>query len=162
MLKEKLQQDIKDALKARNSEKRMVLSMVLNSVKNRELEKRTALSKTEQDLSKLEEGSHLSDDEIITVIASEVKKRKESVTSFEQGGRPELAQKEQSEISILMTYMPEQMNDETIRVEVKKAIREAGVSSQKDMGKIIGAVMAKIKGRADGQAVTRIVKEELK
>ena len=161
MFKEKLQNDVKEALKAGNAEKRMVLSLVLSAVKSRELEKRGKLSKSEQDAVKLEELSKLTDEEIVEVVSSEIKKRKDSVEQYTKGGRPELAEKEQNEIKILAEYMPEQMSEEAVKEEVKKAIFDTGASSPKDMGKVIGAVMAKIKGKADGQLVSKIVKEEL-
>jgi len=161
MLKEKLQQDVKDALKSGNAEKRMVLGLVLSAVKSRELDKRGKLSKTEPDAVKLEETSRLNDEEIVEVLSSEIKKRRDSIEQYQKGGRPELAEKEQSELNMLMAYMPEQMSEEEIRAEVKKAVEATGTSGLKDMGKVIGAVMAKIKGKADGQVVSRIVKEEL-
>lgn len=160
-LKEKLLQDVKEALKAGDAEKRMVLNMALNAIKNKELEKRGKLSKTEKDTSKLEEESQLTDEEIVEVLSSEVKKRKEAAESFIQGGRPELAEKEKKEAEILAVYLPEQVSEEEIRAEVKKAIEETGAASVKDMGKVIGAVVAKLKGRAEGQVISRIVKEEL-
>lgn len=145
MLKEKLQQDIKDALKSGDSKKRMVLGMVLAAIKNKEIEKR----------------GELSDDNMIAVIASEIKKRKDSVEQFEKGGRPELAEGERKEAEMLMAYMPEQMSEEDIRTEIKKTIAEMGVKDVKEMGKLIGAVMAKVKGKADGALVSKIVKELL-
>ena len=145
MLKEKLQQDIKDALKSGDSKKRMVLGMVLSAIKNKEIEKR----------------SELGDDDTIAVIASEIKKRKDSVEQFEKGGRPELAEGERQEGEMLMAYMPEQMSDEEVKDEVKKAISSTGALGPKDMGKVIGAVMAKIKGKADGTLVSKLVKELL-
>lgn len=161
MLKEKLQNDVKDALKSGNAQKRMVLSLVLSAIKSRELEKRTKLSKTESDTSKLEESSKLNDEEIIEVLSSEIKKRKEAIEQYQKGGREELAQKERNELNILLTYMPEQMSEGEVREEVKKAVSLTGASGIKDMGKVIGAVMVKVKGKADGQMVNRIVKEEL-
>lgn len=161
MLKEKIQQDIKEALKAGESEKRLTLSMLASAIKNRELEKRTKLSKTEKDTSKLEKGSELTDEEIIEVIASEIKKRKEAAESYEKGNRPELAQKEKAEAEIFMKYMPEQMPEDEVRRVVKEVIQETGASGAKDMGKVIGAAMAKVKGRTEGQVVSKIVKEEL-
>jgi len=160
MLKEKIQADIKEAMKSGNSEKKMVLSLVLNAIKNKELEKRTQLSKTEQDPAILEEKSKLSEDEVVSVISSEVKKRKESAQSFKSGGRPELAEKEESEINILVPYLPEQMSEEDIRAEVKKTISELS-AGPKDAGKVIGSIMARVKGKADGQVVSKLVKEEL-
>lgn len=161
MLKDWLQADIKDALKSGNAQKRLTLSLVLSSIKSRELDKRTKLSKTESDTSKLEEMSRLTDEEIIEVLSSEIKKRKEAIEQYEKGGREELAQKERDELNILMEYMPEQMSEEAVREEVRKSISELGASGLKDMGKVIGAVMSKVKGKADGQTVSRIVKEEL-
>ena len=148
-------------MKSGNSAKRMALGMVMSTIKNKELEKRSKLSKTETDVAKLDEISKLSDEEIIDVISSEIKKRKDSITSYQSGGRPELAEKENEEIGFISIYMPEQLSEEAIREEIKKTITEVGASSIKDMGKVIGAVMAKIKGKADGQLVSQIVKELL-
>jgi len=145
MLKEKLQNDMKEAMKAGDALRRMVLSLVLSAVKNKEIEKR----------------SKLTDEEIIDAISSEVKKRKESIESYEKGGREELAQKERDELKVLMEYMPEQMSEDEIRTEAKKAIAETGAKEIKEMGKVLGVLMPNLKGRADGQTVSRIVKEEL-
>jgi len=145
VLKDKLQQDMKDALKSGNSQKRTLLGMAMSAIKNKEIEKR----------------SELNDEEIVSVIASEIKKRRDSVEQFTKGGRPELAEQENKEAEILMAYMPEQMSEEDVRSEVKKVIAETGAKDIKEMGKVIGAVMAKVKGKADGTLVSRIVKEEL-
>src|SRR3989344_4078215 len=145
MLKEKLQNDMKEAMKAGDALRRMALSLVLSAVKNKEIEKR----------------SKLTDEEIIDAISSEVKKRKESIESYEKGGREELAQKERDELNVLMEYMPEQMSEDEIRTEAKKAIAETGAKEIKEMGKVLGVLMPNLKGRADGQTVSRIVKEEL-
>lgn len=145
MLKEKLQQEMKDALKSGDSKKRIVLGMVLSAIKNKEIEKR----------------EELSEEDIVAVVSSEIKKRKDSVEQFEKGGRPELAEGEKKEAEMLMAYMPEQMSEEDVRNEVKKTIAEMGIKDMKEMGKLIGAVMAKVKGKADGQMVSRLVKEEL-
>src|SRR3989339_276358 len=159
MLKEQIQNDIKEAMKSGNSAKRMALGMVMSTIKNKELEKRSKLSKTENDVTKLDEISKLSDEEIIDVVSSEIKKRRDSIVSYQSGGRPELAEKENEEIGFISIYMPEQLSEDAVREEIKKIIAEVGASSIKDMGKVIGAVMAKIKGKADGQLVSRIVKE---
>ena len=145
MLKEKLQQEMKDALKSGNSQKRTLLGMVLSAVKNKEIEKR----------------SELNDDDVVAVIASEIKKRKDATEQYEKGGRPELAEGERKEAEMLMIYMPEQMSEDDVRAEVKKTISEIGAKDMKEMGKVIGAVMVKVKGKADGQMVSRMVKEEL-
>jgi hypothetical protein len=161
MLKEQIQNDIKKAMKSGNSAKRMTLGMVMSTIKNRELEKRSKLSKTETDVTKLDEISQLSDEEVIDVISSEIKKRKDSVASYQSGGRPELAEKENEEIGFISVYMPEQLSEDAVREEIKKTISETGATSIKDMGKVIGAVMIKVKGKADGQLVSQLVKELL-
>ncbi len=145
MLKDKLQQDMKDALKSGNSQKRTLLGMAISSIKNKEIEKR----------------GELTDEEIVSVIASEVKKRRDSVEQYQKGGRADLAEQEKKEAEILMAYMPEQMSEDEVRSEVKKAVAQTGAKDIKEMGKVIGAVMAKVKGKADGQLVSRLVKEEL-
>jgi len=163
MLKEQFRQDLKDALKSGNVQRRLVLSLVMSAIKSRELEKRTKLSKTDKklDTERLSIDSELTDEEIIATVFSEIKKRKDSIEQFEKGGRKELAQKERDELNILMEYMPEQMSENDVREEVKKAIVSTSISGHKDMGKVIGAVMAKVKGKADGQIVSKITKEEL-
>ena len=150
-----------DALKAGDQTKRVTLGMLMNSVKNKELVKRTALSKTVTDQAKLEEQSQLNDEEILEVIASEVKKRKESIEQFELGNRKELAEKEKTEMAILTAYLPEQMNEDDVRAEIKKTISELNAQGMKDMGKVIGAVVGKLKGKADGGMISRITKELL-
>lgn len=145
MLKEKISEDIKNALKSGDKQRRTVLGMVSAAVKNKEIEKR----------------SELGDEEVIAVISSEIKKRKDSVEQYEKGGRPELAEGEKQEIAILMEYMPEQMSEEQIRSEVQKAISETGIKDIKEMGKLLGGLMPKLKGKADGSLVSKIVKEEL-
>lgn len=150
-LKDKIQSDMKEAMKAGNATKRLVLSLLQSAIKNRELQKRAKSGKAEE----------LNDEEIMDVISSEAKKRKESIESYEKAGREELAQKERDELNILMEYMPEQMSEDEIRAEAKKAIAETGAKDIKEMGKVLAALMPKLKGKADGQTVSRIVKEEL-
>ena len=161
MLKQQLQKDLNESLKSGDQLKRLVLGMLMTAVKNKELVKRQQLSKSVSDASELEKQSQLTDEEILETIASEVKKRKEAIEQFKTGGREELAQKEKSEMDILIAYLPEQMSEEDIRTEIQKTITELNASSVKDMGKVIGAVMAKLKGRADGGLVSKIAKELL-
>ena len=157
MLKEKISEDIKSALKSGNANKRLVLSLLQSAIKNKELQKRAKSGKAEE----------LNDEEVMEAIASEAKKRKESIEVYEKGGREALAQKERDELNILMQYMPEQMSEDEIRTEAKKAIAEIRSTSSgqavgpKEMGKVLGVLMPRIKGRAEGQTVSRVVKEEL-
>jgi len=161
MTKDKIQKDLNDALKSGDQLRRLTLGMLINAIKNKELAKRALLSKTISDASQLEKQSQLNDDEILEAITSEVKKRRESIEQFQSGGRKELAQKEKLEMDILLGYLPEQMSEQEIRAEVQKTISELGAQGPKDMGKVIGAVMGKLKGRADGGLVSKIAKELL-
>lgn len=149
------------AFKTKDEARLSTLRLLLAAIKNKEVEKRTKLSKTEKSVKKLEEQSKLTDEEIISVISSEVKKRKEASEQYKQGGREELAEKEEAEIKILSVYLPEQMGEEEVRKIVAETIKEMGISDIKEMGKLMAVLMPKIKGKADGNLVSRIVKEEL-
>ena len=162
MLKDKLKEDMKNALKSGDSARRTLIGMVLASVKNKELEKRGKLIKTITDPIQLEAESQLTEQETMDVVASEVKRRRDSVAEFEKGGRPELAEAEKAEAEILITYLPEQMSDEALRELINKAITSTGATTAKDMGKVMAIVKAETKGSADGQRVSTIVKELLK
>ncbi len=161
MLKEQLQKELNEALKAGDQLRRSVLGLLMTAIKNRELAKRQQLTKTVTEIPELEKQSQLTDDEVLEVIASEVKKRKEAIEQFKTGGREELAQKEKSEMDILVVYLPEQVSEEEVRAEVQKIIAELNAQGPKDMGQVIGAVMAKLKGRVDGGTVSKIAKELL-
>lgn len=160
-LKDKFQKDLNDSLRSGDKLKRSVLGMLMTAIHNRELMKRTQLSKTIRDTKELEEKSALSDAEILEVVAGEAKKRKESIEQFKAGGRHELAEKEAEELKMLTAYLPEQLSEKEIEEEVNKAILESGAKDIKDIGRVIGLAMAKLKGRADGNVVSRIAKEKL-
>lgn len=147
-LKEEIQSDLKQALKEKDTERCSVLRMLWAAIQNMEIQKR-----------KKEEG--LTDEEIVEVISSEVKKRKESAQQYGDANRKDLAQKEEEEITILQKYLPEQLSEEEIRRLVKEAIGEVGASDPSQMGKVMGALMPKVKGRAEGGLVSKIVQEEL-
>ncbi|MEK7217725.1 MAG: GatB/YqeY domain-containing protein [Patescibacteria group bacterium] len=161
MLKDKLKQDMIAALKSGDANRRSLLGMVMASIKNKELEKRGRLIKTITDPVQLEAESQLSEQETLDVVASEVKRRRDSVVEFEKGGRPELAESERAEAEALMTYLPEQMPDDELRALVQKFIASAGATDAKDMGKVMSALKSELKGTADGQRVSAMVKEEL-
>ena len=109
----------------------------------------------------MEKQSQAADDEVLEVIASETKKRREAIEQFKTGGREDLAQKEKLEMDILAAYLPEQASEEEVRAEIQKAIADLNAQGPKDIGKVIGAAMVKLKGRADGGMVSKIVKELL-
>jgi len=103
----------------------------------------------------------LTEEEILEVISSEAKKRKDAIDEFRKGGRDDLVEKEKRELEILKKYLPEQMNEEQIKKEAKKAIEEVGASGPQEMGKVMGVLMPKLKGRAEGGMVSKIVQELL-
>jgi uncharacterized protein YqeY len=119
------------------------------------------LIKTAVKNSEINKGHELSDEEIVDVIAKEVKQRQESVTAFTTGNRPELAEKELQEIAILKKYLPEQLSEEAVAAFVAEAVVETGATSPADMGKVMAALMPKVKGKADGSLVSKLVKERL-
>ena len=157
---EKINSDFKEAYKAKDETLVSTLRLLLAAIKNKEVEKRTKLSKSEP-IEKLEELSKLSDEEIISVVFSEVKRRKEAAEQYKQGGREELARKEEQEMKILSFYMPEQLGEEEIKKLVQEAIKKTGASGLPDLGKVMGALMPQVKGKADGNLVNKIVREEL-
>src|SRR3990167_891428 len=109
MLKQQLQKELTEALKTGNQLKRLVLGTLMTAVKNKELAKRGQIGKTTNDTKELEEKSRLTEEEVLEVISSEVKKRKDSVEQFKKGGRHDLANKEKAEMDILLAYLPEQL-----------------------------------------------------
>jgi hypothetical protein len=161
MIKDQLKEDLKTALKAGDSIRRSTIGMILAALKNRELEKRGRLMKGGADASSIEVASELSDEEAIEVIGSEMKKRKEAIATYEQAGRSELAAGERAEYDILMGYMPQQMTVDEIRALIKETMAHVQPAGMKDMGKVLASLMPKVKGKADGQIVSELVKEEL-
>lgn len=161
MLKEQLKKDQIAAMKQGDQLRRTVLSTLFSAIKNRELAKRGQLSKTVTEAAELEKQSELKDEEILEVIASEVKKRKDAAEQFRTAGRTDLAEKEEVEMAMLMAYLPQQLSDQEVKEEVAALIQQLGATSVKDMGKIIGAAMGKLKGRVDGGRLSQIVKEML-
>ena len=147
-LKEKINEDIKSALKAGDSERVSVLRMLSASIKNREIQ-----------LLKKDVG--LSDTEIIEVIRAEAKKRRDSAVEFEKANRPELKEKEEKEAEILKAYLPAELSDVEIQRILQDGIRETGAKDEKDFGKVMKAVMPALKGRASGDRISAALKNLL-
>lgn len=145
MLQGKIQSDLKQSQLARDEVKVSTLRLLLSEIKNAEIAK----------------GGQLLDQGIISVIQKEVKKRKEAALGFRQGGREEAAQKEEAEGQVLEMYLPQQMEIEELTKVVEDTITEVGATSVGDMGKVIGSVMVKVKGQAEGSTVSSLVKEKL-
>ncbi len=163
MLKEKLQNDLKKASREKNELALQVLRMLQGAIINKEKEKRYKINQQESSLSvkDLEEKSRLDEKEITEVILSEIKKRKESIIGFEKGKRESMAQQEKKELEILQKYLPEQLPEEEIRKLASEAIKKVSGRELKDMGKVMAELMPKVKGRAEGGTVNKIVKELL-
>ena len=183
MLKQQIQQDSNEALKTGEQFKLGVLRMLLAAITTKEKEKRYKISKEKPEAKEQElvKESELTDDQIIEVISSEIKKRKDAIVLYEKGNRPELADKEKKEIEVLQKYLPEQLSDDELMKLIKESIEkvvgkeihpvksaEGGVSPEakqfnriKDMGKIMADLMPKVKGKADSSEISKIVKELL-
>ena len=139
------------------------LRMLLASIVSKEKEKRYKVSKEKPEATEevLEKESELTDEQIIEIISSEIKKRKDAITLYEQGNRPELAEREKKEIEILRKYQPEQLSAEELTKMVAESISKTGAKEMKDMGKIMADLMPKVKGKADNSEISKIVKELL-
>ncbi len=148
MLKQQLQEDLKKSMLARDADKTSVLRMLLSAINYYEIQKGGA-------------GYEVTAEDILSVMQREVKMRKDAVEQFMTAGREDLVAKETKEMAILEAYLPEQMSEEDIRMLVKEAILQTGAKTPQDMGKVMGFLMPKTKGKADGGLVSGIVKEQL-
>lgn len=148
MTKQQLKDDLKQAMLAKDENKTSVLRMVISALGYYEIQKGGA-------------GYEATDEDVLDVINKEAKKQRDSIEQFTNAGRAELAEKEKKELAVLEAYLPEQMGEDEIRKLVAEAISETGASTPADMGKVMGALMPKTKGKANGGMVSRIVREEL-
>ena len=148
-LKDQLRDDLNTALKARDALRTSVIRMVLAAITKAEVAGK--------------EARELADNEVLSVLTSEAKKRREAATAFEEGNRPELAAKERAEAEILAEYLPTALTDEEVSAIITDAIAKTGAATEgmKAMGKVMGIVTAATKGRADGSAVAAEVKRQL-
>ena len=146
-MKEKIQKDLRDAMRVKNELRLSVLRMLSSAMHNREIEKRAKGGAEE-----------LSEEEVVVSIRSEVKKRRDAITEFTKGGRQDLVDKESAELKILEEYLPQELAEEEIEKIVREVITAAGMAGQKDFGRAMGEVMKKIKGRASGDRVSGVVR----
>jgi uncharacterized protein YqeY len=145
-LLDRLNDDMKQAMKSKEKDKLSVLRMLKAALQNEAIK----LGK-----------SQLSEDEELTVLSRELKQRKDSLQEFENAGRADLVEKAKAEIEIVQLYMPKQLTEEELLEIVKQTIAEVGASSKADMGKVMGAIMPKVKGKADGSLVNKLVQQQL-
>ena len=147
-LQERVDSDLKDAMRAKGATKLGVLRMLKSALKYAEIEK----SGTEADLSETE---------AVQVIRKQVKQRQDSIESFEKGGRADLAAKEKEELSILNAYLPQAMSSDELSKLVRESIAEIGATSKAQMGAVMKAAQAKVAGRADGKTLSQEVLRQL-
>lgn len=145
-LVERLTDDMKQAMKNKEKEKLSVIRMVKSSLQNEAI-------KFGKDV--------LTEEEELTVLTRELKQRKDSLQEYSNAGRDDLVEKTQQEIDTLIVYMPEQLSEDEVTEIVKEVILQVGASSKADMGKVMGAVIPKVKGKADGGMVNKIVMQHL-
>ena len=148
MLKQKIRDELKQSMLARTELKTSVLRMLLSAINYYEIQKGGA-------------GYEATDEDVLAVIQKEAKQRRDSIAEFTKANRPELANKEAEELKMLQVYLPQQMPEHQIREIVKRTISEINATTVAEIGKVMGALMPKIKGKADGGLVSKIVKEEL-
>lgn len=144
-IKNQLRDALTEALKAGETQRKTTLRMALASIKNAEVEAR----------------GELDEDLVLNLLQKEVKARHETIEGAKQANRPDLIEKAQLEIKILSDFLPQQLSTEELRVLVQEAIDESGASSMSEIGKIMGVLMPKIRGKADGKQANQIVRELL-
>ncbi len=141
-LKTQISDDLKKAMIEKDAARRDAIRVIQAAIKQVEVDSR----------------KDLDDAAVMDVLQAEAKKRREAITNFEQAGRTESADSERFELTLIETYLPKQLTREEIEAEVKAAIAQTGVTSSKEMGKLMGVLMPKVKGRADGKLVNEIVR----
>ena len=163
MLKTQIKQETTEALKSGDQFKLGVLRMLLASISSKEKERRYKISKEQPELAEeqLIKESELTDEQLIEVVSSEIKKRKDAIVLYKQGNRPELVESEEKEMEVLKKYLPEQLSQEEIKKLIEESIEKLGAKEMKDMGKVMSDLNPKIKGKADSGEVSKIIKEIL-
>jgi uncharacterized protein YqeY len=144
-LLERLQEDLKNSMKAKDGTRVSVLRFLLAAVKNREIANKGPLE----------------DEQVLQEITSSAKRRRESIDAFREAGRQDLVEKEEAELAILNDYLPERMSEEDLRSLIQEVITATGASSMGDLGAVMKQVMPRISGQADGKLVNQIVREIL-
>jgi uncharacterized protein YqeY len=144
-LKDRITEDMKTAMRAKDSERLATVRMITAAIKQIEVDERITLD----------------DARVLAVVEKMIKMRKESIAQFEAGNRADLVEKEEKEIALLQTYMPEQLSDADLDAIIAAAVAETGAASVKDMGKVMAIVKAKAQGRADMGAVGAKIKAKL-
>ncbi|ASV68952.1 GatB/YqeY domain-containing protein [Cytobacillus sp. FSL W7-1323] len=144
-LLERLNEDMKQAMRNKEKDKLTVIRMIKASLQNEAIK----------------EGKDLTEDQELTVLSREVKQRKDSLHEFDKAGREDLVEKIRTELQYVELYMPEQLSDEEVSAIVKQTIADTGATSKAEMGKVMSAIMPKLKGKADGALINKLVQQHL-
>jgi hypothetical protein len=144
-LKQRITDDMKSAMKAKDKQALKAVRMILEAIKQKEIDERIELDDTQA----------------MAVIQKMVKQRKDSISQFSDAGRTDLVEIEEAELEIINNYMPEQLSDEEVTLVVDKAINDSGANSMKDMGKLMGMLKAQLQGKADMSLVSQLIKSRL-
>ena len=149
-LRDRLSVSLKEAMKAKDATRLMTLRLINAAIKDRDIDARS-------------EGTDMgvSDDDLLAILSKLVKQRQESARAYEEGGRLELAEKERAEIVIVEEFLPRQLSEQEVEKAIAEAITASGANSIRDMGKVMGAASAKFAGRADGKAISALVRSNL-
>jgi uncharacterized protein YqeY len=145
-LKQRIEQDMRLAQKSGDKLKLSLTRLLKSDIRYKEIDK----------------GKELSDEEVLEVLSSSAKKHRDSIEQFRKGGREDLVKKEEEELNLILEYMPEQLNTEELEKLAEETITEVGAEGEKDVGKVMKALMLKVKGRADGKTVNLLVSSKLK
>ena len=145
MISEKVREQIKEAMKAKEAERLSVLKMLLSELNN----------------AKIDSKGELSEEDEMKVVQKEAKKRKDAIEAYEKAGQPDRAKAEEFELEVLKEYLPEEMSDEELNKIVDETVSGMGDVGMQDMGRVMGAVMGKVQGKADGNRVSAMVKSKL-
>jgi uncharacterized protein YqeY len=148
MLKQQLKDELKQAMLSKDATKTSVLRMVISAIGYYEIQKGGA-------------NYEATDEDVLAVIEKEAKQHKDSIEQFKNANRIELVEKEEKELAILQKYLPEQMGEDEVKKLVAEAVSQTGAASPADIGKVMGALMPKVKGKADGSLVSKLVREAL-
>ncbi|WP_048600323.1 GatB/YqeY domain-containing protein [Rubeoparvulum massiliense] len=144
-LQEQLSTDMKEAMKAKDKTSLSVIRMIRSALKYDEIQRKRPLT----------------DDEALAIVVHEMKLRRDSLQEYEKAGRDDLVEQINEEMRIIEKYLPKQMDEEELRQLIQATIASVGATSKKEMGKVMGAIMPKVKGRADGTLINRLVQEYL-
>ena len=145
-LKDRLTDDLKDAMRQRDAKRRDTLRLLLSAIRYEEIARK----------------GDLDDDAVTQTLSKQAQQRRDSITAYEKGDRPDLVAQEQAELEIIRAYLPEPMSAEEVGAIVQAAIADAGARGPQDMGKVMGRIMPQVRGRADGKQVSALVQERLR